>query len=215
MKLKELLCGFETENLFEDVEISGISYDSRKVKPGDVFVCISGFQTDGHKYAEMAVSNGAVAIIAERELDLPVPVVIVADCRKALAFASDMFYDHPSKKFRLIGVTGTNGKTTTTFLTKYILEEAGYKVGLIGTNKILRFNENAISQQTGLKEGDELLEIDGHKLFSDMDIDVIGVESIDEVVRLCFDEDKIPDISPSHYTNESILPDLKVNARGK
>lgn len=135
MKLSELFKGFKTGISFEDVEISGICYDSRKVNPGDVFVCISGFKEDGHKYAEGAVAAGAVAVVAERDLSLPVPVVTVDDCRDALAYASDMFYDHPSKKFRLIGVTGTNGKTTTTFLVKYILEEAGFKVGLIGTNK--------------------------------------------------------------------------------
>ena len=135
MKLSTLLSGYKVNNQFDDVEIGGINYDSRKVKNGDVFVCVTGFLQDGHKYAESAVEAGAVAVICERELELSVPCVLVDNTREALAFMSDVFYDHPTRKLKLIGVTGTNGKTTTTFLVKNILEAAGYKVGLIGTNK--------------------------------------------------------------------------------
>lgn len=135
MKLKELLYGYDVKSEFDDVEISGICYDSRKIKKGDVFVCITGFAADGHIYANAAVSGGASAIIAERDLGLSVPTAVVDNSRHALSFIADRFYDHPSGKFKLIGVTGTNGKTTTTFLVKKILEDAGLKVGLIGTNK--------------------------------------------------------------------------------
>ncbi len=135
MTLKEILKDCKVKNDFTDTEISDICYNSGKVSPGDVFVCVTGFMTDGHTYAKAAVDAGASAVVAERELDLPVPVAVVENSRKALAFMSDTFYGNPSKKFKLIGVTGTNGKTTTTYLVKYILEKAGFKVGLIGTNK--------------------------------------------------------------------------------
>lgn len=162
MKLSTLLFGFDVKNEFDDTEITGICYDSRKVAPGDVFVCITGFKVDGHKYAESAVKSGAVAVIAEREIDVDVPCVLIENAREALAFVSATFYDHPSKKLKLIGVTGTNGKTTTTFLTKYILEAAGFKVGLIGTNKNMIGDREIPSERTT----PESLEI--NELFSEM-----------------------------------------------
>ena len=118
------------------MKISGIACDSRKVKPGNVFVCITGYETDGHKYAKSAVENGAVAVVAEHDLPtVDVPCVIVDNTRKAMSEMAATFYDYPYKKFKLIGITGTNGKTTTTYLIKSILEHLGKKVGLIGTNQ--------------------------------------------------------------------------------
>jgi UDP-N-acetylmuramoyl-L-alanyl-D-glutamate--2,6-diaminopimelate ligase len=119
-----------------EVDITGIAYDSRQVKPGDLFVCIQGFRFDGHLFIDDAVEKGAAAVAAEegRELEhLSVPVIYVPDSRQALGLLSACFYDYPSRKLRLIGVTGTNGKTTTTYLIKSILECAGHKVGLVGT----------------------------------------------------------------------------------
>ncbi|HHT68006.1 MAG TPA: UDP-N-acetylmuramoyl-L-alanyl-D-glutamate--2,6-diaminopimelate ligase [Firmicutes bacterium] len=114
--------------------ISGISYDSRTVQPGDLFVAISGLKLDGHDFVYEAVKKGAVALLVERPFpDLDLPQVVVPDTRYALGFTSARFYDHPDRKLRVLGVTGTNGKTTTTYLVKSILEKAGYKVGLIGT----------------------------------------------------------------------------------
>ena len=118
------------------MKISGIACDSRKVKPGNVFVCITGYETDGHKYAKSAVENGAVAVVAEHDLPtVDVPCVIVDNTRKAMSEMAATFYDYPYKKFKFIGITGTNGKTTTTYLIKSILEHLGKKVGLIGTNQ--------------------------------------------------------------------------------
>lgn len=131
MKLNEILL---TANI--DIEISGISYNSRLTKPGDVFVAITGFQTDGHKYAKNAVENGAVCVVCEYEIDdISVPCVIVENSREALAEMSCNFYGNPTSKLKLIGVTGTNGKTTVTYLVKSVLEANGEKVGLMGTNK--------------------------------------------------------------------------------
>ena len=101
MRLKQLLKDYNVKNEFDDAEISGIAYDSRKVKPGDVFVCISGFETDGHKYAGKAVEKGAAAVIAEHAVDAGVPTAVVENTRHALSYAADVFYGHPSGKFRL------------------------------------------------------------------------------------------------------------------
>lgn len=142
MKLKEMLVGLEglkaKGNL--DIEIKGISSNSKEIKEGYAFVAIKGFATDGHKYISNAVEQGAIAIIIEegcnlKEIKVPAEVTIVMakDTREALAIASCNFYGNPSRKFKLIGVTGTKGKTTTTFMIKEILEKAGKKVGLIGT----------------------------------------------------------------------------------
>ena len=110
------LIGKEWSNTYEDINITGIAYDSRNVLPGNVFVCIKGFESDGHKFAQKAVENGAAVVVAEDELDVDVPVWYVEDTRKELARLSCKYYDEPSRKFKLIGVTGTNGKTTITYL---------------------------------------------------------------------------------------------------
>ncbi|MDR0405778.1 MAG: UDP-N-acetylmuramoyl-L-alanyl-D-glutamate--2,6-diaminopimelate ligase [Clostridiales bacterium] len=118
------------------IDVSGISYDSRNTMPGDVFVAIQGFAADGHDFALAAREKGAVCVVCERELaGLDVPCIIVPDSRAALAVMSHRFFGHPSREFKLIGVTGTNGKTTVTCLIKQILEQKGKKVGLIGTNQ--------------------------------------------------------------------------------
>ncbi len=118
----------------KDAEISGICCDSRKLLPGSLFVCISGSGDDGHKYIKEAIAKKAAAIIVEKETDTEaVPVICVEDSRKALAEAAAAFYGQPAKKLRIIGVTGTNGKTSVCFMIKNILEQCGYKVGLIGT----------------------------------------------------------------------------------
>ena len=120
--------------------ISGISYDSRKVQPGDAFVCVEGYQTDGHAYVKAAIDNGAVAIVAQKNVEVPegIPLVLVRDSRKALALMGAAFTGFPARKLNMVGVTGTNGKTTTAFLVEEIFKEAGCKTGLIGTimNKI-------------------------------------------------------------------------------
>jgi UDP-N-acetylmuramoyl-L-alanyl-D-glutamate--2,6-diaminopimelate ligase len=118
-----------------DVEINGIAYDSRKVRKGNAFVCIDGMTADGHKFAGQALDNGAAALIVQKDPDVgtDVPVITVSNSRTALAFLSDRFYGHPSKRFNLIGITGTKGKTTVSYMIKSILEAAGRKTGLIGT----------------------------------------------------------------------------------
>ncbi|MFH1824725.1 MAG: UDP-N-acetylmuramoyl-L-alanyl-D-glutamate--2,6-diaminopimelate ligase [Candidatus Firestonebacteria bacterium] len=115
--------------------IRSISYDSRDVKENSLFVCIPGFKVDGHNYASNAVKKGATAIIAEKEINLDegITIIYVKDSRDALANISNEFYNHPSSKLKLIGITGTNGKTTTSYLIRSILNKHSEKVGLIGT----------------------------------------------------------------------------------
>ena len=142
MELKKLLIGLEglkvKGNL--DLDINGIEKNSKGVKEGFLFVAIKGFAVDGHKFIEDAIKKGAIAIVIEEGCDLKtfkvpegITVVMTKDTREALAIIASNFYGNPSSKFKLIGVTGTKGKTTTTFMIKEILEKAGKKVGLIGT----------------------------------------------------------------------------------
>jgi UDP-N-acetylmuramoyl-L-alanyl-D-glutamate--2,6-diaminopimelate ligase len=117
------------------LEYKGIAYDSRKVKPGDVFVAIPGYKADGADFIPQAIENGARVIVAEKDVKVPEGIDFqrVPNARKALAHLAAKFYDNPSRKVKLIGVTGTNGKTTTVYLIESILKKAGYKVGIIGT----------------------------------------------------------------------------------
>lgn len=137
MILSNVLEGLDYEIIQGDVNVNiqKINYDSRKVKENDIFVCIKGFASDGHKYAHSAVKSGAKVIVCEDLLDIEenITVIRVNDTRKALAVMGANYYDNPSKKMKIIGVTGTNGKTTSAFMVKTILEEEGKKVGLIGT----------------------------------------------------------------------------------
>lgn len=132
-----------------DTEVTGISYNSKLTKPGDVFVAVTGFKTDGHKYIENAISNGAVLIVCEKKPEnISVPCEVVGNSRTALAEITKNFYGDPTSKLKLIGVTGTNGKTTVTYLVKHVLECAGEKVGLIGTNKNMIGNKDFPTERT-------------------------------------------------------------------
>ncbi len=140
MKLGELLrpsSYFRIPDFIDpETVVNGIAFDSRLVKPGYIFVAIKGEKTDGHLYIEDALKRGAILIIAEKEISLTGgirPIIYVKNSRDALARLSTNFYGQPSEKLFLIGVTGTNGKTTTTYLLKSILDVAGLKTGLVGT----------------------------------------------------------------------------------
>ena len=142
MQLNKILNGIENYKSKGDIEIDILSVEdnSKNVKPGGLFVAIQGYDFDGHDFVSEAISNGAIAVVLDMRADLKklkmpenITVVIVEDTRIALAVCACNFYGNPSKKFKLIGVTGTKGKTTTTYMIKSILEKSGKKVGLIGT----------------------------------------------------------------------------------
>ncbi|HHU29118.1 MAG TPA: UDP-N-acetylmuramoyl-L-alanyl-D-glutamate--2,6-diaminopimelate ligase [Firmicutes bacterium] len=135
MKLEELLQGYDyrASGDFNGCEITGITHDSREVRPGNVYVCLEGLRTDGHLFAGEAAEKGAVAVVARKPLILPVPVILVRDTRNALSYLSDSFFGRPSREIHIVGVTGTNGKTTTTHFLESIYEAAGRRCAVIGT----------------------------------------------------------------------------------
>lgn len=135
MKLNELTSVLAVAVIIGEGEtpVFGLQTDSRQVKPGDLFICLPGHTVDGHDFAEEAKEKGAAALVVNRKLVTPLPQVLVKDTRFALAALADVFYGHPSQKMTIIGVTGTNGKTTTTYLIDKIISDYGHKTGLIGT----------------------------------------------------------------------------------
>src|SRR3954471_9125773 len=129
MTLRELL------GAGPDVVVTGLTFDNRSGGPGALFFCVPGFTRDGHDFADDAVARGAVGLVVERPLGLGVPEVVVPDVRAAMAVAAARFYGDPTARLRVAGITGTNGKTTTAFLTRALLEASGIRCGLLGTVK--------------------------------------------------------------------------------
>ena len=149
MKLQELLAGVavQSRTAAPELEIGEVRYDSRAVEKGDLFVAIRGYATDGHRYIEKALAQGAAAIVCE-EAPAGAPAVVVENSRRALAEIAANRFGHPADSMVMLGVTGTNGKTTTTYLIKHILEQAGHTVGLIGTNQNLIGSEAIETERT-------------------------------------------------------------------
>ncbi len=165
MKLNELLKGLEIIEMHADgdIEISGVCYDSRQAAPGQLFTAVTGFASDGHRFIPMAVEKGATAVLCEKVPEVDVPYIMVANTRYALAIVSRNFFGDPASKMCMIGITGTNGKTTSTYLIKHMLEEClGAKVGLIGTNANM-IGDTELHTERTTPESYEL-----HKLFADM-----------------------------------------------
>ena len=156
MRLNEFM---DTES---ELEITGLARDSSKVKPGYLFFCLIGRNNDGHTFAADAVARGAVAVVVERRLALDCVQIEVDDARHALALAAAAFFGNPSKRLKIIGVTGTNGKTTTTYILKSIIEAAGHACGLIGTNAV-EYGDNKLDATLTTPDPIEL-----QKIFADM-----------------------------------------------
>ena len=181
MQLTELLAATEVEAVSGDaaVEITDLAYDSGRVQEGTLFFCVPGQSRDGHDFGPAAVEAGAVALVVERDLDLPVTQIRVADARAAMAPLAARFWGDPTAELQLAGITGTNGKTTTAFLLRAILEEAGRNCGLLGTVKqvvggveeeVVRTTPEAIDLQATFRRmldaGDEacVMEVSSHAL---------------------------------------------------
>lgn len=173
MLLSKLIEGTGMRLVGGDADIERIEYDSRRVKAGELFSCVVGTFMDGHDFAESAVKNGAAALITQRELPLPVPQVIAENSRRAMAVLAQKLYGYPARGMRIIGVTGTNGKTTTTYMIKSIAEKCGLKVGLIGTIRNIIGNR-VISTQRTTPESTELQEI--LRMMADEGVDLVVME---------------------------------------
>ncbi len=165
MKLRELLNDIDilTASADLEMEITGVSYDSRTTRSGDLFVAMTGFAVDGHAFIGKAVAAGAAAVLCEKVPEEDIPYVQAADSRRGLAVVGANFFGHPADSMTMVAVTGTNGKTTTTYLLKSILEQAlGAKVGLIGTNQNM-IGDEVIPTERTTPESFEL-----QKLFAQM-----------------------------------------------
>ncbi len=224
MELKELLIGLEglkaRGNL--DIDIKNIACNSSKVGKGDLFVAIKGFENDGHEFIDEAIKNGAVAILIEEGCDLKsfkvqkdTVVIMTKDTREALAIVSCNYYKNPSKKFKLIGITGTKGKTTTSYMIKEILEKAGKKVGLIGTLETIINGKKIKENDRTTPESLELQQIFSEMVEEKVEIVVMEVSSqslklkrvagcnFDIVVFTNFSEDHIS--KTEHHSMEDYL----------
>ena len=165
MKLRELVRDLKILETAADpeMEITGLAYDSRAVKPGYLFVAVRGFTVDGHKYIGKARENGAAVVLCEEAPGEGIPFLRVEDCRLALALCSRTWFGDPASEMCMIGFTGTNGKTTSCFLMKHLLEETlGAKVGLIGTNGIM-IGQDCLPSERTTPESYEL-----HRMFRAM-----------------------------------------------
>lgn len=220
MRLNELILDIETHGISNNSnpEINGICYDSRKVNKGDLFVCIKGFKSDGHRYAKMAAENGAVAIVAEDKIDADgISVVYTKNTRKALALLAAKFYNYPSDNFKLIGVTGTNGKTTISYLIKTILEYAGNKVGLIGTNQNM-IGDKVIAAEHTTPESSDLQELFSTMASQGTRYVVMEVSShaleLERVAGLSFDVAVFSNLTQDHLDFHVSMQDY-FKAKGK
>ncbi|KPJ53477.1 hypothetical protein AMJ39_04480 [candidate division TA06 bacterium DG_24] len=204
-KLSEWLKGLEPVSVVGStaIDVSGIAYDSRTVKKGDLFVCIKGFSDDGHRYLDDARQAGAVAAVVEEEVEAPdsFTVVHVPNSRRALALISDKYCDRPSRKLAVIGITGTNGKTTTSYLTRAVLAAAGERTGLIGTVRHW-IGERAIVPVHTTPESLDLQELLASMVRENISSVVMEVSShalaLDRVVGVEFDAALFTNISRDH-----------------
>lgn len=204
MLLSELLSGVEIVAVQGniDIRVSGVAFNSKEVKPGDVFVCISGFKSDGHKYAVDALERGAVAIVAEKQIEeIAATCVLVKNTRYALSCIAAAMYQHPYRRFKLIGVTGTNGKTTTTYLVKAILENKGLVVGLIGTNQNM-IGDTVIPSHHTTPDSLELMQLFDRMANENADVVVMEVSShslaLDRVASCQFDIGAFTNVTQDH-----------------
>ncbi|MGN0433315.1 MAG: UDP-N-acetylmuramoyl-L-alanyl-D-glutamate--2,6-diaminopimelate ligase [Bilifractor sp.] len=203
--LRQLLAGLKYEVIqgSEDREIMGVAYDSRKVEENFLFVCIKGAVSDGHKYASVAAQKGACAIVAEDAVEVPssVTVIRVENSRYALALISAEWFDHPAKKLTTIGITGTKGKTTTSYMIQSILNAAGHKCGLIGTIESIT-GKRVIPSENTTPESYLINEYFSEMVESGFDSVVMEVSSqalmLDRVAGIYFDFGIFTNIAPDH-----------------
>ena len=212
MELKKILVGIEGIKAKGslDIKISNLDSDSRKIKENGLFVAIKGFDVDGNDYIKSAIENGAVAVMTTP--DVEVTIIVVPDTRLGLALASCNFYGNPSKKFKLVGITGTKGKTTTSFMTKAILEKQGYKVGLIGTIATYIGNKKLEDSDRTTPESNKLQKIFYKMAKEECDVVVMEVSSqslkLNRVAGCDFDIGVFTNFSEDHISPKE-HPDMQ------
>ena len=205
MKLTKLLerLDYKVVAGSDNIEITELVNDSRKVVPDSAFVCISGAVSDGHQYVKDVAEKGAAAVIVEKDVEVPegLTVIKVENTRYALALMSAAYFGYPAEKLKTIGITGTKGKTTTTYMVKALLEEAGHKVGVIGTIEVV-IGEKHIPVNNTTPESYDI-----HSYFRQMaeeDCDVVVMEAssqgfkLDRTAGILFDYGLFTNLSPDH-----------------
>lgn len=206
MKLQETLKGLEYKCIHGDIEteINNIAYDSRKVNQGDVFVCISGYKTDGHQYIESALNNGAGALIVDKEISQDISsaatIIKVSDSRMALSKMSANYFLNPTEDMNIFGVTGTNGKTTITYMIKQILEASGINCGIIGTISY-KIGTAEYSSSNTTPESYEL-----HRMFKEMKeshIEACAMETSSHALSLS----RVDDVNFNYGIFTNLTPD--------
>ncbi len=215
MKLNQVIQNLKTLNLKGnlDIEITNVQYDSRKVTEGTLFICIKGFNSDGHKYIQSAIEKGAKAFLVQENVNIDGCTFIkVEDTRKAMATVADNFYNHPSKKFGVVGVTGTNGKTSITTFLSEILNLNEKKVGLIGTIKIFDGDKEVESNST-TPESVELQECFNSMLNNGCDYCAMEVSShslvLNRVDEVEFKLGLFTNLTPDHLDFHKDLEDYR------
>lgn len=221
MELTRLIEGLEILNIEGAAKrnISRIVYDSRRAVPESLFVCIDGYKTDGHKFIQSALDNGATTLLVQKNISAPenVTVIRVPDTRYALAHVSAAYFNHPSKYFTLLGVTGTKGKTTITYMIKSILEQAGQTVGVIGTVANIIGSEKIPAQRT-TPESLELQELFESMKDKGANTVVMEVSSqglkLNRVAASCFDIGVFTNLSKDHIGGNE-HPDMEDYLKSK
>ncbi len=223
MELKKILAGLEGLKVKGslDVEINNVRNNSKDVSANDMFVAVKGFDSDGHEHIEEAINNGAKVILAQedtinknilKEIKDDVTLVLTKDTRYALAICACNFYQNPSKKFKLIGVTGTKGKTTTTYMIRDILEKKGIKVGLIGTVASYVGDRKIANNENTTPESLKLQEIFSKMLEEKCEVVVMEVSSqslkLERVVGCDFDIGIFTNLSEDHISSKE-HPDME------
>ena len=204
MRLGDLLKKAEIDFVSADMdmEISGVSFDSRTLKIGELFVAVRGYESDGHRYIKEAVDRGAVCILCEEKPGITAPHVIMRDTRKALAVVSAAWFGYPADRLKIIGITGTNGKTTVSYITKHILEKcSGSKVGLIGTN-INMIGSKELSAKLTTPESYEIQELLAMMVMEGCEYVVMEVSShalqLERVYGIAFEVGIFTNLSSDH-----------------
>lgn len=204
MKLSKLIENCKTDSICADLDldIGGVSYDTRTLRAGDLFVAVVGLDVDGHMFIKKAVDNGASCIVCQRPPTIETPYILVSDARKALAAISATWFNNPTKKLKMIGVTGTNGKTSVTYIVKKIIEECtGEKVGLIGTNGNF-IGERQLHTELTTPESFELQKLLDKMVFEECKFVVMEVSShaltLCRVYGITYDIGVFTNLSPEH-----------------